>query len=154
MPSPELVIVLAVTLACSIVRGVEPQSNLEILKSMFSEMVEKKDVSKAADFYHPDFVMEANGMTQDYAEFTSSHAMIYGTAIQYAVRIDEKTVVESEEKIAARVYITTTMPDEEPKEIEVILIAEMKDGLIQRLWELAWPDWTQMKNFRENYLAE
>ena len=77
---------------------------------------------------------------------------IYQTDIQYQVDIEEDTVVKGEYKTAMRVFITTSYPGKEPTEIEVILIISFKENKIYRLWELTRPDWTQMKNFQEDYL--
>jgi hypothetical protein len=49
--------------------------------------------------------------------------------------------------VAGRVWITTTRPDEAPRRIEVVLIAEYRSGRLLRLWELTWPDWSQLPAF-------
>ncbi|MFM0674504.1 hypothetical protein [Paraburkholderia sediminicola] len=41
-------------------------------------------------------------------------------------------------------------PNEAPVEFEVVLIVTYVDRKIHRVWELTWPDWTQVKAF-ENY---
>ena len=42
---------------------------MNLVEQMFNEMVVKKDIRKMAEFYHPDFEMIANGVTQSYQEF-------------------------------------------------------------------------------------
>lgn len=44
-------------------------------------------------------------------------------------------------------WITIQTPGEKPKKLEVILIAEFKDGKIHRLWELTYPDWSKLSEF-------
>jgi hypothetical protein len=45
-------------------------------------------------------------------------------------------------------YSDLQRPSEPAKKIEVILIAEYKDGKIYRLWELTYPDWSQLPAFK------
>lgn len=122
---------------------------IELLKEMFSEMVEKKNAGLISKYYHEAFEMYANGIHQHYAEFHEFHANIYQTDIQYKISYDETTFVEQGEKIAARVYIVTTKPREVPRELELILICEFKDHKIYKLWELCYPDWSKMPEFSE-----
>ena len=119
---------------------------------MFSEMVEPKNIAKLPEFFDPQFELIANGVTQDYDTFLRGHEKIYQTAITYAVEVEETTVVECGDRIAARVFITTTMPGEAAHEIEVLMIAQLKEGRIRNLWELTRPDWTQVDTFKEHYL--
>ena len=110
-------------------------------------MVVKKDHSLVSKYYHPEFLLFTNGEKWDYEKYLRSHEEIYATPIQYMVRYDEETFVEHGSKLAARVFITIQMPEESPKEIEVILIAEYKDDKLYRLWELTYPDWSKMSTF-------
>ncbi|MDM0012499.1 nuclear transport factor 2 family protein [Variovorax sp. J22P168] len=119
--------------------------NRSLLKEMFSEMVLKKDISLASRYYHPDFVLETNGQQQGYADFVAGHERVYPTSIGYDVRYDEASWVESADKVAARLWITTRRPGEAAVEMQVVLIATYRDGRILHLLELTWPDWTQVK---------
>lgn len=122
--------------------------NRNILVDMFTNMVVKKNADLIPKYYHPEFILYSNGDKMDYATFLSTHQKIYATPIQYTIRYDVSTYVEQSDKIAARVFITTTMPNEKANEIEVILIAEYKDNKIYRLWELTYPDWSKMEDFK------
>lgn len=117
----------------------------QLMKEMFREMVVKKDIAKVHRYYHPDFVLESNGQRQSFADFLAGHQRVYDTAITYAVRYDESSWVEAGNKVAARLWITTRSPGEEPVEIEVVLIATYEGDLIRQLLELTWPDWTRVK---------
>ncbi|HFD2237837.1 TPA: nuclear transport factor 2 family protein, partial [Legionella pneumophila] len=92
-------------------------------------------------------LLYTNDIVTDYDEFLSSHQQYYATEIQYQVEYDEETFLEQGEKIAGRVFITTTRPNEPAKRIEVILIAQYKDEKIYRLWELTYPDWSKLPAF-------
>jgi hypothetical protein len=121
--------------------------SIETMKRMFREMVEGKDASLTPKFYHPDFKLYTNGQVWDYSRFHESHLEVYQTPIQYKVAYDEETLFESGDRVAGRVFITTSRPGESPKEIEVVLIAQFKEGKFYRLWELTWPDWSQLEAF-------
>jgi hypothetical protein len=86
---------------------------------MFEQMVIAKDGDAIARYYHPDFVMYSDGMTQGFAEFEASHRGIYET------------------------------PGEKPTRIEVVLIATFVDGLIHRVWETTWPSWRTVEGFED-----
>jgi hypothetical protein len=120
------------------------------LREMFDQMVIGKNAAAAGDFYHRDFEMVSNGVTQGFAAFAESHRSVYETPISYQVRYDEDAWVEAPDRLAGRIWITTVRPGEAANEIEVVLIATYRDGLIYRLWELTWPDWSQLAAF-ENY---
>lgn len=113
-----------------------------LLLRMFREMVVAKDAAACPRFYHPRFALTSNGVTQGYAEFAAGHERVYATDIRYDVEYDELSWVETPDRVACRLWITTSRPDEQPVRIEVVLIATVADGLIHRLWELTWPDWS------------
>lgn len=118
---------------------------VQLLKEMFHEMVVKKDISQVPRYYHPEFVLESNGQRQGYDAFLAGHQRVYATAITYALRYDESSWVESGDKLACRVWITTRRPDQDAVEIEVVLIATYAGEQIRHLLELTWPDWTGVK---------
>jgi hypothetical protein len=122
---------------------------LQKLKEMFSEMVLKKDASLIPVYYHPEFLLWTNEQEINYTEFLESHITYYATAIQYDIEYHEETFLEQGEKLAGRVWITTSRPNEAPKRIEVILIAHYKEGKLYRLWELTYPDWSKLATFKE-----
>ena len=122
---------------------------IEKLKEMFAVMVIRKDASTIPFYYHPDFLLYTNGQITNYADFLKSHQQYYATPIQYEVTYDEETLLEQGDKIAARVWITTSRPNESAKKIEVMLIAQYKEDKIHRLWELTYPDWSQLPAFRQ-----
>ncbi|HAT8751295.1 TPA: nuclear transport factor 2 family protein [Legionella pneumophila] len=120
---------------------------IQKLKEMFAQMVIKKNANLIPEYYHEEFLLYTNDIVTGYDEFLSSHLQYYATEIQYQVEYDEETFLEQGEKIAGRVFITTTRPNEPAKRIEVILIAQYKDEKIYRLWELTYPDWSKLPAF-------
>ena len=121
--------------------------SVAVLREMFEKMVVAKDITAAERYYDPSFVMYSNGVTQNYDEFAASHRKVYDTPISYAIEYDEEAWVEAADRVAGRVWITTTRPGEAPTRIEVVLIAAFKDGRITRVWETTWPSWNDLPAF-------
>lgn len=121
--------------------------SVAVLREMFEQMVIRKDGTAIERFYDPSFVMYSNGMTQNFDEFSASHRESYETAISYAIEYDEEAWVEAEDKVAGRVWITTSRPGESPTRIEVVLITAFKEGRITRVWETTWPSWNDLPAF-------
>src|ERR1700761_2189298 len=122
----------------------------QLLREMFDRMVVAKNADLAERYYHPDCVMSSDGLTQNFREFHDSHRKVYGTPVTYAIEYDEQAWVEAQNRVAARVWITTSRPGEQPTRIEVVLIATFLDGLIHRVWETTWPSWRGVAAF-ESY---
>src|SRR5262245_52297077 len=116
---------------------------------MFDEMVVRKNGDLIERYYHPEFVMYSDGLAQNFTEFADSHRKIYLTDISYAIEYDDDAWVKSDDKVAGRVWITTTRPGEKPNRIEVILIAAYRDGRIYRVWETTWPSWRGLPAFED-----
>jgi hypothetical protein len=124
--------------------------SVAVLREMFDRMVVGKNADLAERYYHPDFLMTSDGLTQNFTEFHDSHREIYSTPVTYAIEYDEQAWVEAEDRVAGRVWITTSRPGEERNRIEVVLIAAFRDGLIHRVWETTWPSWRSVAAF-ESY---
>lgn len=124
--------------------------SIALLRDMFDQMVVRKDATAIERFYDPSFEMHSNGVVQDYSAFAESHRGVYSTDISYSVEYDEDAWVQTSDKVAGRVWITTSRPGEEPTRIEVVLIAVFTHGRISRLWETTWPSWNALPAF-ENY---
>ena len=76
-------------------------------------MVVAKDKSAIPRYYDPDFVMVSNGITQEYEGFRAGHETVYDTPISYAVEYDDESWVESDDRVAVRLWITTSRPGED-----------------------------------------
>ena len=120
--------------------------SIAVLRQMFEQIMEKKDTTAIDRFYHPSFVMFSNGVTQDFEAFAASHRTIYATPICY-FEYHEQASVETTDKVAGRVWITTSRPGESSTRIEVVLIAASTDGRISRVRETMWPSWNTLPAF-------
>jgi hypothetical protein len=123
--------------------------SVALLREMFTHMVITKDPDAIPRYYHPEFVMFSDGVSQEYAAFEASHRGVYASEIAYAVEYDEDAWVEAADRVAARLWITTSRPGEEPTRIEVVLIATFRDGRIHRVWETTWPSWRDVAALAE-----
>lgn len=123
--------------------------SVALLRDIFDQMVLPMDVSQLRRFYDPSFVMRSNGLTQDCTAFAESHEATYATEISYAIEYDEDAWVEADDKVAGRMWITTSRPGEEPTRIEVVLIAAFRGSRIIRLWETTSPNWSDLKTVAE-----
>jgi hypothetical protein len=121
--------------------------SVALLREMFEKMVVRKDIGAIDRFYDPSFVMYSNGVTQNFDEYAASHRTVYDTPISYAIEYDEEAWVETGDKVAGRVWITTSLPGESPTRIEVVLIAAYEEGRITRVWETTWPSWNELPAF-------
>ena len=120
----------------------------ERLEEMFTRMVEAKDASLVDTYYDPDFLLTTNGQTQDLEAFRAGHERVYPTAITYRVEYDDDAWVESGDRLAGRLWITIGRPDEPARPIEVVFVATYREGRILRLYELTWPDWSNLAAFQ------
>ncbi len=104
-------------------------------------MVVAKNADLIEHYYDPDFLMFSDGLSQSFTEFRDSHRKLYATTISYAVEFDNDAWVQAPDKVAGRVWITTSRPGEKPTRIEVVLIAAYRNDRIHRIWETTWPSW-------------
>jgi hypothetical protein len=124
--------------------------SVALMREMFEKMVVRKDIGAIDRFYDPSFVMYSNGVTQNFDEYAASHRSVYDTSISYSIEYDDEAWVETKDKVAGRVWITTSLPGESPTRIEVVLIAAYISGRITRIWETTWPSWNDLPAF-ESY---
>ena len=89
-----------------------------LLQEMFDRVVLPKNADLIERYYHPDFELTSNGIVQHYAEYISGHRDVYATGIRYSIRYDEDSWVESTDRVAARMWITTERPPQAATEIE------------------------------------
>jgi hypothetical protein len=65
------------------------------------------------------------------------------------VEYDDESWVEGDDRVAVRLWITTSRPGEDPTRLELVLIATYRDGRILRVWELTWPNWADLPAFEQ-----
>lgn len=126
------------------------ETNINKLKKMFEDVTLNKKADMIPTYYHSDSLLYTNNITMTREKFLETHTQTCLTPIKFDISYDEETLIEENDKVAGRIWITTTMPNKPPHKIEVMLIATYKDDKIYRLWELTYPDWSKLPEFEEN----
>lgn len=111
------------------------------LNQMFTQMVEKKDLSKIPVFYAKDFVMISNGVKIPYKQYYQDHVKPYHSQDTFSVSYDKQAVFWYKNKVAARVFITIKEPNQSAKRLELVLIAILnKHNKFEKMWVLNHPN--------------
>lgn len=106
---------------------------------MFERTVTPKERRAVRRLPPPRFELTTNGITQRFPDYMAAHVEVYETPVRYSIRYDEDPWVETADRVAVRMWITTERQRESPTELELVLIATFLDGKLHRLWELTWP---------------
>ena len=93
--------------------------------------------------------MVSNGITQEYEGFRTGHETVYDTPISYAVEYDDESWVESDDRVAVRLWITTSRPGEDPTRLELVLIAAYRRGTDTSAVGVTWPNWADLPAFEQ-----
>ena len=139
-----------------------PHEGIDHFKRMFEAVIVQKNPSaipnyycKDPNYFSKDFILYSKDKELDYADFMKLAEEISCSPIEFQVEYDEPSIVNSGEskwtcppnqrlemhrKSAARLWITTCLPDELPKQYEVMLIVSSIDTKINRLW-ITHLDW-------------
>lgn len=111
--------------------------NIQIIQNMFLEFAEKMNIQIFDDFHTKDFILECNGKTYSYEEYKNIQAQSYEEL--QSLKVISEDIFAVDDKVAARIRMHLIYKDQEEKIFQVYLIAKMKDGKIQQLWELTYP---------------
>ncbi|MDI1452136.1 nuclear transport factor 2 family protein [Polyangium sp. 6x1] len=115
------------------------ERNVALVREMFSEFASKLDASKL-DLYHtPDFEMFSNDVHWDRRTYDEYHRKAFRE--RKALRVHYHDIFGQGDRVAARVDITLVSLDDTETTVQVMLIAQISDGKIRRLWELTFPHW-------------
>lgn len=123
---------------------------IEKFKEMFTEVTVKKNASMISKYYHENLLLFTNGQVDNYEKFLNDHIEHHKSSKQYEIEYDDETFLEQGEKLAGRIWITVSLPNDKPKRLELIIIAQYKDDKIYRLWEVCYPDWSQLPEFKKD----
>ncbi len=113
-------------------------SAFDQLKAVFQATLIDQNLEAIPQYYDRDLKLYTNGKVMDYNTYVETHQRMYSSEISYKIDYDIESVVEDDDKVAVRLFLTQ-MPSN--KTIEVVLIVKFSQGKIVRLWELTYPDW-------------
>lgn len=111
------------------------------LKKMFSQMVEKKDLTKIPVFYAKNFVMMSNGVSIPYKQYYQDHIKPYQSADTFKVSYDHKSLFGVGNRVAARVVVTITKPNKTASKVVLMLIGVYnKKYQFTKMWVMNRPN--------------
>lgn len=120
----------------------EEEKNIKIFKEMFSEFAEKRDMSKIDHYYSNDFLLDSNHKIYDYPVYKKQQTDIFKTLKNLKV-INYDDLFAKNDKVVSRMTIELTNKDSKVDTYYVILIAQLKNNKIYRIWEVTYPSWSE-----------
>jgi hypothetical protein len=121
----------------TVAQGAEPQ---RLLAELLGRVVAGHDDTAMDEYLHPEFRLWCNGTAHDRASFAGRVATALAGNLGYAIDVDDQAWVTGADRVAARIWVSSTPSAAEPSDTEVLLIATVRDGRFDRAWVLAWPD--------------
>jgi hypothetical protein len=115
-----------------------------LLVSLIDRVVADHDPDALDDHLHPQFQLWCNGSSYDLETFRLRIATALAGNLGYAVDYDDRAWVSRPDRVAGRLWISSTPSDADPTDSEVLLLATVRDGRFDRAWLLAWPDRPQL----------
>jgi ketosteroid isomerase-like protein len=120
---------------------INDNKNIAIVKEMFSEFAEKLDMNKFDGFYTKNFVLESNGKRYSHEEYKNIEHDIFQTLKRLRV-VRYNDIFCASNKVVSRMTIKLVHKNGKINEFQVILIALIKNGKIDKIWELTYPSWS------------
>jgi hypothetical protein len=117
---------------------------IQKLKQMFQDVSVDKKVHLIPEHYHKDLMLYTNNQVMDYHTFLLGHQKSCASPLVFEVSYDEDTFIEQDNRAGLRMWISVGLPGKEAHKLELMLIAHFKDGKIEKLWELSFPDWSHI----------
>ena len=92
-------------------------------------------------FFTKDFVLDSNGERYNYQKFKKAESDIYANLKSFEVtRIDD--IFSAGDKVVSRMWMKLVNKNGKIQEFQVLAIFQMKDGKIDKIWELTNPTWS------------
>lgn len=114
------------------------QENIALVRRLF-DSANRLDAQAIDELLAPEFQMYSNDVQWDFKTFKDYHVDSYKT--RKSIDIDYEDIFCRGDRVAARVTIKIADHNGEDKEFMVILIAQIADDRIHRLWEVTFPHW-------------
>lgn len=114
------------------------EEKISLVKRLF-DSAERLDAEAIDELFTPEFIMVSNDVEWDFQTFKDYHIESYKT--RKSIQVEYHDIFCSDDREAARVNIVLTDHSDASKEFMVMLIAQITDNRIHRLWELTFPHW-------------
>lgn len=138
-----LIFLLLITYGVLVLANTSPQEqqNIQLLQGLFTQVSEKLSMRYFEDYYSPTFVLVSNNTSYSYETYKSQQANIFKQLKQLKV-LQYEDIFAKDDKVVSRMSIKLTFKDNKSYIFYVILIALVKDGKIQNIWETTYPSWS------------
>lgn len=134
--------ILCLTIYAASNEPVNKQSkNIQLVKDMFSQVSEARDMSKFDQFYSKDFVLVSNNKTYDYENYKKGQEDIF-KVLQSLKVLSYDDIFAENDKVVSRMSIKLTKKTGETHIFYLIAIIHVKDNKIDRVWEITYPTWS------------
>ena len=134
-------LLLTYTLFATAASTSQETKNIQLLQGLFTQVSEKLSMRHFDDYYSPTFVLVSNNTTYPYAIYKSQQADIFKQLKQLKV-LNYDDIFAKNDKVVSRMSIKLTFKDNKSYTFYVILIALVKNGKIQEIWETTYPSWS------------
>jgi len=119
----------------------QAENNISIIKNMFTQFSEKKDITQFYNYYAPNFELESNGQKFNCQQYYNLEKNIFTTIKKLKV-VSYDDIFATNNKVATRMVIRILKNDNSVNQFQVILIAAIKDNKITHIWEMTNPGWS------------
>lgn len=120
--------------------GSRDEKNIASFKHIFSEVSEKLDASQMDRYYTQDFILESNGEQYNYQVYKKQQVEIFKTLKKLRV-IRYENLFSSKNYVAGRMVILLQKKDKTQFKFYVIILAQIKNNKVHRIWEMTSPRW-------------
>lgn len=125
------------------------QKNISIVKQMFTEVSEKRDLSKFDDFYARDFLLVSNNKKYGYEVYKKQQQDIFKKLASLKV-LSYEDIFAANDKVVSRMSIKLNMKDGVTHTFYLIAIFRLKNDKIDRIWEITYPTWEDKLERKKN----
>lgn len=114
------------------------ERNIQLVRDMFDSAI-RMDADAIDHQLSREFEMVSNDVTWDFQTYKDFHVETYKH--RRGIEITIADIFCKGDRVAARVEIRLLEADGSAKDLQVMLIVQIKDDRIYRLWELTFPHW-------------
>lgn len=120
----------------------QENSNMALIKDMFSQYAEKLDNSKIESYFSKNFQLVENNEKEKYEDFKTEQENIFKSLKSLQI-LSYEDVVAKDDKVVGRVSMKLNAKNGQSKTYYVMFVATIKDNKIEKIWQLVYPNWDE-----------
>lgn len=120
----------------------QENSNLALIKDMFSQYAEKLDNSKIESYFSKNFQLVENNEKEKYEDFKKEQDTIFKSLKSLKI-LSYEDVIAKDDKVVGRVSMKLNAKNGQSKTYYVMFVATIKDNKIEKIWQLVYPNWDE-----------